>query len=193
MAQQTISWSGKKHAFLWSAIVILLIGGLSSLALFWGRTMGAVPQSAVSQSLIHQNGCASVSSRWTPVGVRWKLTVTFVNGKRQGEIEPSIMVFLPDGTLTATFPGPTPDSPPAQPPAIDGSWCMVGQNAFAYQFREPLYQGKRLVAYVQVHINAQLTSPTTYVGGGVGMVYQAGTDAPIPLQGGVTTTVAVKA
>jgi hypothetical protein len=36
------------------------------------------------------------------------------------------MTFAPNGSLTATFPGAI----PAQPPAIDGFWCLTGSDTF---------------------------------------------------------------
>lgn len=136
-------------------------------------------------------------SQWMPTGKHWKLAVTFVTlsdgfqGSRQGQIESSMMTFLPDGRLTATFPGPSPNAPPTLPPAIDGAWFMTGPSAFHYRFKDPIFAGGKMVVYVQVQINASLVSPTAFVAGGVGVAYSVATGLPIPGQYNVTSTVAV--
>lgn len=131
------------------------------------------------------SACIATSSPWSPVGKVWHLTVTFLSGSRQGQSQIQLMTFLPDGTLTTTFPGATPSAPPTLPPGEDGHWCFTGQNTFHYQFHDPLPQGM----YVQPSISAYLTSPTHYEAGGVGVAYD-NAGHPLPGQYGVTQTVA---
>src|SRR5262249_13412544 len=95
------------------------------------------------------------------------------------------------GSLTATFPGATVSAPPTLPPAIDGSWCMTGTNAFRYQFKDLILHEGKIVAYVATHIDANLTSKTTFEAGGVGIAYSAATGQPLPAQYNVTRTIAV--
>ena len=125
----------------------------------------------------HDKDCLTTtpSSDWSPIGGVWHLTVTFLKGSRQGQSEISDMTFLPTGKLTATFPGPTPSSPPTLPPAVDGHWCMVSPNVFEYGFKDQILVNGQLVAYVQTHIYANLTSASTYEAGGVGVGYAAAT------------------
>lgn len=130
-------------------------------------------------------------SQPSPIGKVWKLKVIFLSGPRQGQSELSIMTFLPDGRLTATFPGPLPGSPATLPPAVDGKWCMTGPSIFRYQFKDPIMSNGRMVAYVLPRVNAYLTSATTYEGGSVGVAYSVATGLPIPGQYGVTQTLAV--
>lgn len=138
-------------------------------------------------------------SQWMPTGKFWRLTITFVplsgdfQGSRQGQVEVSLMTFRPGGKLTATFPGSSSGSPPTLPPAIDGTWLMTGPNAFHYQFKDPIFTGSTMVAYIQVQVDASLLSPTTYVAGGVGIAYAVATDRPLPGQYNVTSTVAIAA
>jgi len=129
-------------------------------------------------------------SLWTPTGVVWKLTVTFLTGSRHGQSEQSVMTFSRDGSLTATFPGTNASAPPTLPPAIDGSWCMTGINAFHYQFKDPILHANKMVAYVAVHIEASRTSKTTFEAGGVEIAYSTSSGQPIPGQYGVTQTFA---
>jgi hypothetical protein len=68
---------------------------------------------------------------------------------------------------------------------------MTGPNAFHYQFKEPISQGSKMVAYVQVQINAVLTSATTFEAGGVGVGYSMATGLPLPGQYNVTATTAL--
>jgi hypothetical protein len=126
------------------------------------------------------------------VGHTWDLTVSFQEGSRAGQSERSLMTFARNGTLTATFPGATPADPPTLPPAIDGFWCMTGGNTFFYQFKDPIRQGNTMVAYIAVHIEAYLTSATTYEGVGFGVGYSATGSAsqPLPGQYGRTLTTA---
>lgn len=137
-------------------------------------------------------------SSWRPIGT-WKLTVTFVTlndgfqGSRQGQVESSLMTFLPNGRLTASLPGSSSASSHPLPPVINGAWYMTGLNLFHYHFQEPLFTEGKMVAYVQVQTNATLVSPTAYVAGGVGVAYSASTGRPIAGQYNVTSTVAVPA
>lgn len=126
----------------------------------------------------------AVKTRWTPTGVTWTLAVTFLSGSRKGQSEVSLMTFLPNGQLTATFPQTS------LLPAIDGHWQMTAPHAFHYRFREPLMQNGEMVAYVQVQVDAIATSQTTYEAGGVGVTYAAATGQPIAGQDGVTYTAA---
>jgi len=126
----------------------------------------------------------AVKTQWTPTGVTWTLTVTFLSGSRQGQSEISLMTFLPNGQLIATFPNSS------LLPAIDGQWQMTAPNAFRYRFRDPLMQNGEMVAFVQVQVDACLTSQTTYEAGGVGVTYAAATGQPIAGQDGVTYTAA---
>jgi hypothetical protein len=130
-------------------------------------------------------------SSWTPGGVVWKLTVAFLIGSRSGQTERSVMTFARDGSLTATFPGATARTPATLPPAIDGTWCMTGANAFRYQFHDPIMRAGKMVAYVATHIEANLTSRTTFEAGGIGIAYTTATGLPIPTQYNVTQTFAV--
>ena len=70
---------------------------------------------------------------------------------------------------------------------------MTGPNAFHYQFKDPIFTGSTMVAYIQVQVDASLLSPTTYVAGGVGIAYAVATDRPLPGQYNVTSTVAIAA
>lgn len=94
------------------------------------------------------------------------------------------MTFFANGRLTATFPGAV---PPMQP-AIDGKWCMTGPSTFRYQFKELITQDGKIVAYVAPHIDAYLTSATTFEAGGVGVAYSVATGQPLPGQYNVTET-----
>lgn len=129
-----------------------------------------------------------------PCGKVWKLVVTAADGNRQGQHWPAMMTFNPNGSMTATFPGASPDDPPAQPSAFDGQWWMTGASTFHYRFRDPIYTDGltgQMVAYVQVEQDAYLTSSTTFVSGGVGVAYAVSTGLPIAGQYGVTSTTAV--
>jgi hypothetical protein len=151
----------------------------------------AAPSLHISSAASSVKDCvSSSSSQWTPVGFQWKLTVTFLQGSRHGQSEVSNMTFLPDGHLTATFPGSTPASPPQLPPTNDGAWCMTGMNAFHYQFRETIQQRGQPVAYVQTSISADLLSATTYEAAGVGIAYSARNGQTIPNEYNLTQTVA---
>lgn len=136
------------------------------------------------------------AAQWHPTGKQWKLTVSFVtmgegfHGSRQGQVEDSLMTFLADGRLTATFPASSPGAPPLLPPAIDGMWFMTGPNAFHYQFKDPIVAGGTMIAYIQVQINASLLSPTAFVAGGIGIAYSVATGLPIAGQYNITSTVA---
>ncbi len=123
-------------------------------------------------------------TQWTPVGVTWTLTVKFLSGARAGQSETSLMTFLPHGRLTATFPHSS------MLPAIDGRWYMTVPNAFHYRFRESLLQNGAVFAFVQVQVDACLTSQKTYEAGGVGAVYAAATGQPIAGQYNVSQTFA---
>lgn len=129
--------------------------------------------------------------QWSPIGVTWKLAVSFLDGARKGQSEQSIMTFLPSGQLTATFPGPTPTSRPTLPPAVDGRWCVTGPNTFAYVFKDPILQNGVMVAYVQPAISATLVGAKEYTGDGVGVAYSNLTGMPLMGQYGVTHTVAL--
>ena len=124
---------------------------------------------------------ASPETQWTPVGVTWNLTITFLKGFRQGQSETSLMTFLPDGRLTATFPAS------GVLPAIDGRWHMTAPNAFHYRFKDPIMQNGKMVAFVQVQVDAYLTSQHTYEAGGVGAAYSVTTGQP-PIPGQYNTT-----
>ena len=108
---------------------------------------------------------------WTPVGGSWNLTIQFLSGgSRQGQTERSVMTFLPDGRLTATFP----DSPLL--PAKDGRWFFTSPHAFHYSFED---QQPQEGIYVLTQIDAYLISQTAYEAGGVGVVYSLATHQPV--------------
>jgi hypothetical protein len=192
MTKQVVEEKEKKRLFrlLFLPLLALL---LLSLGVFVFTNTASAANSHQTKSSQGQ------VSQWTPTGKLWKLTVTFVTlgqgfqGSRDGQVESSLMTFLPGGRLTATFPGASPDTPPTLPPAIDGAWFMTGPSAFHYRFKDPILAGGKLVAYVQVQINASLVSPTAYVAGGVGVAYSVATGLPIPGQYNVTSTVAIAA
>lgn len=140
-------------------------GSLLLLLTLIGMT-GVGSASAATTSAAH----GPDETHWTPVGVTWNLTVQFLSGSRQGQTESSIMTFLPNGRLTATFPNST------LLPAIDGRWYFTSTNAFHYSFRDQLTSEG---IYVLVQLNAYLTSKTTYEAGGVGVAYSIATNQPV--------------
>lgn len=101
-------WMQRKGrgAMIWGVTILLL----TVLSLLVTENAGA----AVTPSTPH-----GVKTRWTPTGMTWTLSVTFLSGSRQGQSEVSLMTFLPNGQLTATFPQTS------QLPAIDGHWQMT--------------------------------------------------------------------
>jgi hypothetical protein len=164
------------------AVVGLLILGI-----------GGIPRTAFAAREQPGNGSHLRGVHWTPMGRQWLLTVTFValpapfEGSRSGTHETSVMTFLPDGRLTATFPGPTPDAPPTLPPGVDGLWSMTGPATFRYRFRDPVSP----TAYVQVDSSASLISPTAFLAGGVGVLCSTFTGMPVNERYNVTSTVAI--
>jgi hypothetical protein len=181
----------RKHSRLFAAALFLgLIIVLAACGTSGPASRVTTPHPTPSPTSGAQVSCSTAQQgQWTPVGVTWKLTVSFVDGARKGQSEQSIMTFLPSGQLTATFPGPTPASPPTLPPAVDGRWCVTGSNTFAYTFKDPIMQNGVMVAYVQPAINAKMMSAKEYIGDGVGVAYSAMTGMPLG-QYGVTHTVA---
>lgn len=149
----------------------------------------STPASMVSAR--DQEACSTRQVRWSPVGVKWKLTVRFLVGSRSGQSETSYMTFLPSGDLTATFPGATPGAPDALPPATDGRWCATGATTFSYVFRDPLVQHGTMVAYIQTAITARMTSARTYTAQGVGVGYAAAINMPLEGLYNVTQTTAI--
>jgi hypothetical protein len=178
---------------IFAAMALLLLTFLAAC----GTSTGAASQPAAQSSTLAptassaQAACSTQVARWSPVGKKWKLTVTFKYGPRAGQSELSYMTFLPDGTLTATFPSPTQGQPDILPPARDGRWCATGPAMFAYMFKDPILQSGKMIAYVQPAISARMTSATTYTGDGVGVAYETATGMPLPGQYGVTQTTAV--
>lgn len=140
-----------------------------------------------------QATCSPHVAPWSPVGKTWKLAVTFEMGSRAGQPpELSYMTFLPDGSLTATFPSQTSGQPDVLPAAQDGHWCSMGPALFAYTFKDPLVvKDGQMSVYVQTAISATMTSASTYTGDGVGVAYQAATAMPVPGLYNVTATTAV--
>lgn len=196
MPQSTEAYpKDKKQARRWPLlaplVVIAILIAVASFLVGMNRSqMNVLPASTQTANAMNQ--CTTLSaSQWSPVGAVWNLTVKFLSGSRQNSSEISQMTFLPNGLLTATFPGATPSAPPALPPVVDGRWCFTGQNAFHYQFRDVLSQGGKVVAYVQTELAAYLTSPTTYEAGGVGVVYDAKTGQPVQHAYNVSQTTAV--
>lgn len=133
--------------------------------------------------------CPMSASSWTPTGVKWRLRVTFLIGPRQGQTEVSLMTFACNGTLTEAFPSAVPGDPAILTPTSDGQWEMTGPRAFRYAFRETLGQGTSAIS-VHVTVDAVLTGPTAYVAGGIGVVYTAKNNQPLPGQYNVSQTVA---
>lgn len=173
------------------AVLTLLIGtGAFFLGLSRSQAGNTHPAAAPATTFTGQCA-ASVVSPWTPVGKQWTLTVNFLDGSRKGQSEQSIMTFGRDGSLTATFPGKTPNDPPTLPPVVDGHWCMTAPNAFHYQFRDLIQQNGQTVAYVQTQISADMTSAISYIAGGIGMAYAAQSGQPLPSQYGLTQTIAI--
>lgn len=180
---------GKRHVLrvlLFSLVAMLLL----ALSVF-------VFTHVTSASNAHQAPSSpGHAAQWQPTGKWWKLTVSFVtmgegfHGSRQGQVEDSLMTFLPGGRLTATFPASSPGASPLLPPAIDGTWFMTGPNAFHYQFKDPIIAGGTMIAYIQVQINASLVTPTAFVAGGIGVAYSVATGLPIAGQYNITSTVA---
>lgn len=172
-----------------ATIALIVVIALATATVFYVAGLNRSQSNdviAAAPTVSPASACIATSSPWSPVGKIWHLTVTFLSGPRQGQSEIQLMTFLPDGTLTTTFPGVTPSAPPTLPPGKDGHWCFTGQNTFHYMFHDLLGQG----IYVQPSISAYLTSPTHYEAGGVGVAYdKAG--HPIPGQYGVTQTIAV--
>src|SRR5258708_3165116 len=106
--------------------------------------------------------------------------------------------------------------PPAEPHPAETQWTPVGvtwtltvkflsgaragqsetslitflPHAFHYRFRESLLQNGAVFAFVQVQVDACLTSQKTYEAGGVGAVYAAATGQPIAGQYNVSQTFA---
>jgi hypothetical protein len=152
-----------------------------------GTSSAALSPTASAQAAV----CSPRASEWSPAGVRWKLTVDFLGGSRQGQRETSSMTFLPNGALTATFPAAKPSEPDLLPPVVDGRWCATGATTFAYEFREPNMQNGHMVSYVQVSHTATMTSASAYTGDGVGVAYEAATAMPLPKQDNITRTTAV--
>lgn len=191
MTKQVGTEKREKKRLLQMLFLPLIALLLLSLAVFIFTNTASVASSHQREPSLSQ------VSQWTPTGKFWKLSVTFIplgqgfQGSRDGQGESSLMTFLPGGKLTATFPGVSPDAPPTLPPAIDGAWFMTGPSAFHYRFKDPILAGGKMVAYVQVQINASLVGPTAYVAGGVGVAYSVATGLPIPGQYNVTSTVAV--
>jgi len=99
------------------------------------------------------------------------------------------MTFACNGSLTASFPGAAPGDPAILPPTSDGQWEMTGPHAFRYAFRETLGQGTSAIS-VHVTVDAVLTGPTAYVAGGIGVIYIAKNNQPLPGQYNVSQTVA---
>ncbi|HEU5381893.1 MAG TPA: hypothetical protein VFV38_41255 [Ktedonobacteraceae bacterium] len=172
-------------------VIAVVLGMMNSSQKFTSQNNTASSSLASASTTQCLTSSLPQLSPWTPTGVVWKLTVTFLAGSRHGQSEQSVMTFLRDGSLTATFPGTSASAPPTLPPAIDGSWCMTGINAFHYQFKDPILRAGKMVAYVAVHIEASRTSRTTFEAGGVGVAYSASSGQPIPGQYGVTQTFAV--
>lgn len=177
------------HALTVTLFLVALAGCASTTQPSFTRKATALPTMTTTTPCSFFPSVQETS--WSPIGSVWKLTVFFLSGSRQGQSEQSLMTFSPDGSLMATFPGATASAPPALPPAVDGSWCMTGINAFRYQFKDLILHSGKIVAYVATHIDANLTSKTTFEAGGVGIAYAAATGQPLPAQYGVTRTVAV--
>lgn len=172
--QHTHEERRRKHFALLGGILLGML--LLSTALIWtARTSAATTQTTVNPLIL---------DHWTPVGHTWTLTVSFLTGSRQGQSEISLMTFQQDERLTATFPHSD------QLPAIDGRWSMSGPHTFHYRFRDLLMQNGYLFGYVQVQIDAYLTSQDTYVAGGVGVIYSSATGKPLPEGYNITQTVA---
>lgn len=193
--RKVVFWGYGSHLAAMALILLLLLaacggsrGGSTPATQPSGSGSGAAPSPAASAQAV----CSTQVAGWSPVGKRWKLTVTFKYGPRAGQKELSYMTFLQDGTLTATFPSPTPGQPDILPPARDGHWCAgTGPSTFAYVFKDPILQAGKMVAYVQPAISAKMTSASAYTGDGVGVAYVAATGMPVAGQYGVTQTTAV--
>ena len=181
----------KRHWQLASicSLAILLLVAVAALVGMKRTTSAASTRSLIAHPATPNPSCAQPASSWTPIGVQWRLLVTFLVGPRQGQTEVSLMTFACDGTLTASFPGATPADPPVLPPTSDGQWEMTSSHAFRYQFRESLGQGATAMV-IQVTVNALLTSPTTYVAGGIGIAYVTKSNQPLPGQYNVSQTTA---
>lgn len=181
----------KRHWQLTSicSLAILLLVAVATLAGMKRATSAASTRALIAHPAASNPSCAQPASSWTPTGRQWRLLVTFLAGPRQGQTEVSLMTFACDGTLTASFPGATPADPPALPPTSDGQWEMTSPRAFHYQFRESLGQGATAMV-IQVTVNALLTSPTTYVAGGIGIAYGTKSNQPLPGQYNVSQTIA---
>ena len=167
------------YTFLSQHAAVLLCVCLTTLAL-----LGLVGPRQAAAATATTTPPSKPTPSFTPVGVTWTLTVSFLNGSRQGQSEISVMTFQPDGSLTATFPGS------GLLPAINGEWQMTGRDTFHYSFIEHLVQNGQMVASLRVAIDAYLTSAQTYVAGGVGVAYSATTHQPLPGLYNVTKTTA---
>ena len=164
---------GKHFAFLGGILLGMLL--LSTVLIWTTRISAATTQTIVNPLTLDP---------WTPVGRTWTLTVNFLTGSRQGQSEVSLMTFQQDEHLTATFPHSD------QLPAIDGRWSMSGPHTFHYRFRDLLMQNGHLFGYVQVQVDAYLTSQDSYIAGGVGVAYSSATGKPLPGGYNITQTVA---
>ena len=195
MKQQTKLHPGASATRRIRALFLILLAASVGGMLLMGIELSFPSRTTQAQTIGVPPACPAVPPMpemfWSPTGVVWKLTVTFLSGSRQGQSEHSVMTFARDGSLTAMFPGVTPDAPALLPPAIDGSWCMTGVQTFRYQFKEPIVENGRMVAYVATHIEALHTSKTTFEAGGFGSAYAIATGQPLPGQYNITQTFAV--
>jgi hypothetical protein len=195
MEQQTNLHPGTSATRRIRTLFLILLAASVGGMLLMGIGLSFPSRTTQAQTIGGSPVCPAVphtpEMSWSPTGVVWKLTVTFLSGSRQGQSEQSVMTFANNGSLTATFPGVTPDAPALLAPAIDGSWCMTGVQTFRYQFKEPIVENGKMVAYVATHIEALLTSKRTFEAGGFGSAYATATGLPLPGQYNITQTFAV--